>query len=86
MAFRPAVFDFSASGDDESDVLLGDHPPEISIGIFEGALTGDYLAIVETEWTIDEVRIDVPIDLCIARSKPFSRDQVYTGVLERSDI
>ena len=62
MALGTAFFRDVASRDDQSDVFLRDHAPEVLECIFKGPLRRDNLPIADlAKRTIDKVCVDIAI-------------------------
>ena len=87
VALGPSLLRDVARGNNESDVLLGNHAPKVMESVFEGALRRDYLAVTDsTKWPIHEVSIDVAIDKRVTLSDACAGDQDGSRVLVSSDI
>ena len=87
MALGSALFRDVASCDDQGDVLLSDHPPEILKCVFKGPLRCDDLSIADlAERSIDKVCVDVAIDDRISIRHAGAGNKDGPRVLVRFDV
>ena len=62
MALGPSLFNRVTRSNYQSDILLGDHPPQILKTFFQRSLTSYDLAIIDiATWSIHEISVNVAI-------------------------
>lgn len=87
VALSGAFLDNVARGDDQGNVLLGDHAPQVLEGVVKRALTGNDLPVASlTEGPVDEVGVDIAADERVSFGDAASTHQVHSRVLERQNV